>query len=656
VSISSDFAVEVVLCAALSITLWAACAGVGLQLLPRTSTADELWSRRRPGVAACIGLGALMMIGGFALVLRIPWWLYTGPFVVVGLVLAVREFLGLERLRPVSRSSLVLVTLTAAAFGVVTVVESFVGLRFLLNRCDDLRAYLPMARRLLETYGLEEPWSTRRAQSLGGFDLLRMLPVAAFGDLGVGVADTAIASTFLAGLFVRNGLRSIGTRVLCILLVLMVPFAWVPRVNTTGVLLGTPLLVAVLAATAEMRRALRTGDTRRAFRWAAGAGLVIAALMSVRPNLGLLGALVVTLGVLLTTRSRVASRIQVVMAGGASTLVAVASWSFAMWRTVGTPLYPLFSGNMNTPALRGPPVGDLGRRADLAFDLVRSGPSVWVALAVLIVSLLARRLLADAAFIVIAALATIVVTTMFALSTPLLRPLLFARYAGPMSAGLAVFFMLELIRSVDLPTSGDGVPHHGWGGLSTVAAGVAMVAVSFSPIGPAWNDLPGGLQLIGRTAADDRGGSNHPPDNEAMRNSYREALASVVGKRTIAAVDRPYLIDYGRFDIPHVDAPGFMTPDGTFPFFTGPGPKVAVLRDAGFDVLLATDPDEDVCIGQAIIARRAQEQGPSRGIYRRFLDWGQDIQAIERLAPDAVQRFGSLLRIDLHAAARQLGA
>jgi hypothetical protein len=189
-----------------------------------------------------------------------------------------------------------------------------------------------------------------------------------------------------------------------------------------------------------------------------------------------------------------------------------------------------------------------------------------------------------------------------------------------------------------------------------VSAGVVAAAASFSTLGYGWRLLPFGQELLKLAAADDLGGSTRPADNEDMRASYREALASVAGERTIAAVDRPYLIDYTRFDIPHLDAPGFMTPDGTFPFFTGPGPKIAVLRDAGFDVLLATSPDEDVCLKPSRVAPPGQGRSPSSGVYRRFLDWDQDIEAIEQLAPGAVQRFGSLLRIDLHAAADQLGA
>jgi hypothetical protein len=598
-----------------------------------------------------------MMIGGLGLVLRIPWWLYTVPFVLIGLVLAVRELLGFGPIRSVPRSTLLLATGTAAALGFAAVVESLVGLRFLLNRCDDFRAYLPMARRLLETYGLEEPWSVRRAQSMGGFDLLRTLPVAVFGNVGVGAADTAIGGTFLAGLFVGNGLRSIGTRVLCIVVILGVPFVWVPRVNTTGVLLGAPLLVAVLATTAEMRRALRADDRRSAVRWAVAGGLIVAALMSVRPNLSLLGALILASAVLLTTRSSVTSRAAVVLAGGLSALVALAPWSFAMWRTVATPLYPLFSGNMNTEALRGQPIGSLGRRVDLAFDLVRSGPYLWVILAVLVVAMACRRLLPDAGSIVIAAVATIVVTALFAMSAPLLRPLLFARYAGPMSQGLAVFLALELIRSVDSLPAAAGATRRRWvASVMAVSAGVVAAAVSFSTLVFNWRPVPFGQDLLELALRDGLGGATRPADTEDQRESYREALASVEGARTIAAVDRPYLIDYTRFDIPNLDAPGFMTPDGTFPFFAGPGPKIAALRDAGFDVLLATNPDDDVCINPARMTASVRQQGPSTGIYRRFLDWGQDIQLIAREAPSAVQRFGSVLRIDLHAAAEQFGA
>ncbi len=56
----------------------------------------------------------------------------------------------------------------------------------------------------------------------------------------------------------------------------------------------------------------------------------------------------------------------------------------------------------------------------------------------------------------------------------------------------------------------------------------------------------------------------------ALRRSYRRALGRVDPDRTIAAVDRPYLIDYRRYDIPSLDLPGFAAPGGDFPFSRDP--------------------------------------------------------------------------------------
>jgi hypothetical protein len=659
VDIPASFALQVVTCAMLAMTFWASCAGIGREILkPRRRSLDDRARHDTAGVAACVGLGALLLVGGFALVLRIPWWLYVVPFMLGGLFLFVRELVGFEVVVDRSRSALLLGALSATAFVLVALVESMVGLRFPMNLCDDLRAYLPMAHRLLDTYGLDEPWSVRRAESLGGFDLLRALPIAVFGNPGAGVPDTALAGVFLAGLFVGNGLRRTATRLLSIGLVLAVPLVWVPRQNTTGILFATPLIVAVLAATAEVRKALAVEDRQTAARCALGAGLVVAALMSVRPLLGLLAAAVLTLGVLVIRAGTWTERALMLSVGAATAFIAVAPWSFAMWRTVGTPLYPLFSGNMNVAALRGPPLGDPIHRARSAVEIMQVGTYAWIAVGVLLVALAAYRYLADAALMLIAAATTLVVTFAFSFKTPLLAPEVFARYSAPMSEGLAVFLVYETLRSADSLTvhrprlSATPVAR-----VVAVTTAIVLAAFSFSKVGFEWKLLPSGDQIVRLAArnaiADD---AEQLADLPALEESYREALASLDGKRAIAAVDRPFLIDYRRFDIPNLDAPGFMTPDGQFSFFAGPAPKLAELRRAGFDVLLATDPATEVCLVPARMQRGVQANGPTSGVYRRFLDWDLDIQSLETLAPTAVRRFGPVLRIDLREAEAQLGA
>jgi hypothetical protein len=126
-------------------------------------------------------------------------------------------------------------------------------------------------------------------------------------------------------------------------------------------------------------------------------------------------------------------------------------------------------------------------------------------------------------------------------------------------------------------------------------------------------------------------------------------------ERTITAVDRPYLIDYGRYDLPNMDLPGFAAPDAEFPFFRGPVAKIERLRRAGFDTLLATDPGRDAALNpvylRTIRGLRIPAYSPTT---RYYLDWEEDLAEIAGRAPDAVQRYGPLLVIDLPRAAREL--
>ena len=166
-------------------------------------------SWRQPGVAACVGLGTLLALGGVGVAFEVPWWLLVVPFLVVGLVLFMRDLHRVER-HGVSKALVATAVIGVAAFVVVAVIEAMPGLRFALNTCDDWRVYLPMAKRLIATNGLAEPWSSRRLQNLGGYTFLQALPVSVFGDAGIGTADTVIASVFLAGLFIGAGLRAPG--------------------------------------------------------------------------------------------------------------------------------------------------------------------------------------------------------------------------------------------------------------------------------------------------------------------------------------------------------------------------------------------------------------------------------------------------------------
>ena len=604
------------------------------------------------------------MLGGIAVAVRIPWWVVVVPFVAIGLVLAARE-VDWERLRhPRSQSAVVIACVGVAGFGAVALIEALVGFRFLLHPWDDMRAYLPLATRLVDTNALIEPWSARRLQNLGGFTFLQAMPVAIFGDTGIGIIETMLASIFLAGLFIANGFRSTWARVLSVGFILAVPLLWVPRINTTGVLMGTPLLVAVLAVTVELRVSLRAANRRAAARWAVAGGLLTTALYSVRPNLAVLAIGFLVVGAGLATGARVVERVRVVAVGGAAAFVALIPWSIASWQAVDTPLFPVFTGNQNLAAIRTAPARGVLHVADDAFGLVRSGPYVWMAIGVVVVALVCHKLLPDAPFVAIAAGLTAVAIVAFALQEHSAGRIAFVRYIAPMSLGLAVFFVIELIRGLDVrpvltpaATSDRVVP------VLAVSAAILIAAVGFSGLALSleYGTLPGGASLVDRGCATScaRRRASSWPGRTSRRPSCdartAAALRNVDPDRTIAAVDRPYLIDYGRYDIPSLDLPGFTAPGGDFPFFSGPEAKIARLRRAGFDTLLVTVPADEIALNPALLQFAETTRVPPYSKYmRNYLDWENDVTAIAAAAPGAVRHIGPLMVIDLRRAQRAL--
>jgi hypothetical protein len=276
-----------------------------------------------------------------------------------------------------------------------------------------------------------------------------------------------------------------------------------------------------------------------------------------------------------------------------------------------------------------------------------------VTVGVVVVAIVCRRTLADPALVELAAGATALVSLAFAIATPRAPATTFIRYVAPMSAGVAVFLLCEALRAVDAQS--PRLRSTTVLALGSLAGSLALAILVFSTVGRSPVRAPGSARLVARAVADDLG--DQEVSSVALTRAYRQALRAAGEAGTITAVDRPYLIDYERSDVPNLDAPGFMTPDGGgFPFFSGPGAKIRRLRAAGYDTLVATAPDRDRCLAPTRIAAGIRKRPSDRDIYDRFLDWGEDVETIADGAPDSVRRFGPLLVIDLDRAERELRA
>jgi hypothetical protein len=652
----SSFALQVLVCGVLALWLWGSCAGVGSLVLPRRAdalAADAPVGWRQPGIAACVGLAVLVALGGVASVLEVPWWLPVGLVLVVGSVAAGRELLERARGRRPPRAVVLVGLLAAVALAGVAFVEAIPGLRFpLRSACDDLRAYLPMAEKLLATNTVLESWSARRLTLLGGYSYLQALPVWVFGTKGIGVVEATLGATFAGGLFVAPGFRATWARVLSLALVVAVPFLWVPRGNSTGVLIAMPLLVAVLAAATEIRAALRAQHWRAAARWAIAGGVVTAALISIRTPLGVFAAVLLAAAALLLTGVGVASRLQNVGVAAAATIVAVLPWSIASWIAVNSPFYPVFKGDLVEDAYT------VQRSADLVRDLsrlVRAMPLMWIVAAVLVVAVVGRKLLPDAFFVAVAAVGAVVLVVAIGLQEPLINNQAFVRYIAPMVEALAVYSLYEAIRGADARARADAAAP-----VRAIAAGLVVAtfligwfAFSGLMVKEKHSFFPSGIRLLRQAAANDTGSAKEIIAQRQQRNAYRRALAAVPDiDRALLAVDRAFLVDYDRYPIRSMDIPGWVAPGGEFPFFEGPLPKVEKLRAAGVDTLVASDGAKDLCIGVTLFFN-----GIKRDAYTRFFwDWVSSIDQIRTEAPGAVREFGPLLVIDLPRAEQGLRA
>jgi hypothetical protein len=647
--------------ALLALTLWFACFGAGAAVLPRRSPDDEPGGRpdwNQPGVAACVGLGLLLALGGLGLALHLPVAATAVPFVLAGIVLGLVRLLSRPR-RPVPGRVAVLIGVGLAAFALVALLQAHVGLRAPLNVCDELRAYLPMVRRLLETNAIVEPWSYRRLQNLGGFTYLEALPVWLLGNSAIALAEILVSSVFLGGLLVATGFRATATRVASILLLLAIPVLWIPRINVAPVLLTVPVLVAVYGATAELRVALRNGSRAATFRWALGAGLLLAALWSVRAPIMPVGGAALALG-LLVLAVPWRDRLRALALTAATGLVATVPWLVASWESVGTPLYPLVPGNANTavPAERNPAITSLAGYAENTLDYLRSGSYFWVVLGVLVVALLARRVLPDPTLLVIVSGVTVAMILAFSVTLSIASDRDFGRYIAPMGAGVAVLFFLECLRALD-PLLGPGADgRNRQAALLALGAGLLGLAAVFTPLAvrPASTTIlvPGGWNAF-RTSESIpgfyRASRFQTPSLEA---AWRRVLRTVDPDRTVAGVDRPYLIDYTRADVKSLDFPGWATPTGSFPFFRGPAAKLAYLEREGYRTLVVSEPEGDGCLHPRY-QHYARTIGPPDSVYAKyFLDWTDDLLAIERAAPDAVRAVDDLLVIDLPEALQAL--
>ena len=429
--------------------------------------------------------------------------------------------------------------------------------------------------------------------------------------------------------------------------------------SSAAVLLVVPLLVAGFGTVSEMRTSLPTAAT--GLRWAVAAGLLLAGVVALRIHVGPTLAAVAAMGLLSAWSMPLRNRWWALVTAGGTAVLALIPWGIASWLSSGTPAYPFIGGNANpeVPASQDPALHGVRAIAARAVDLIQVGPYLGAAVAVLMVALVADRWLPDGRLIVIAAGAVLLNMAVLARVLTVSEGWNFAALTRA---------RCRLHSSCSSPTRPSGAARpppsaafRRWPGPSSSSprrrsssatwlsyshptAQLSCATRSRSPVRP-W-------PTAGKPATFDDLWAGRD-----VQDDYSAALdLAAGGGPVIAAVDRPYLIDYGRHDdIPSLDLPGWAAPGGDFPFFQGAAIKLGVLRRQGYSQLLATVPERHVCMNPDAVRAWAARTGPSgSAIAPFFLDWSDSVAEIVETAPRAVRRVGSLLLIDLEAAERAL--
>ncbi|MBM4383446.1 MAG: hypothetical protein FJ091_08760 [Deltaproteobacteria bacterium] len=285
------------------------------------------------------------------------------------------------------------------------------------NPCDDFVQYLHFPRLLLETGAFEEPFSTRRLGVLGSGQWLQSFFAPGFGVSANAAADAffglpaLLGAALLACDAASRGGASVHAKRAFVLLALLGTLS-VPYINTLPLLLPYASALALFALHARM--AEREADATRT-RDAVAFGVIAAFAIGLRVSNAVLPAALWAFALSRAALQRDRGRLRLAAIAALTTALALAPWSLSLWRSSGTPLFPLFAGNYRFDDLFAEPMAP-ARLAAFALECALAARvPVLLAVAALACAPVARRALALelAAATLLLGAATTLVTSAF---------------------------------------------------------------------------------------------------------------------------------------------------------------------------------------------------------------------------------------------------
>lgn len=534
-------------------------------------TLASLASRRRmssfeePGFFALggmsltiIGFGAALAIGPGA---SIVWWF--GGYIAAGAILAC---VGCRAPLPRSRHDIFLaVVLGIAVFAALAASVNWLT-EFDYN--DDFIAYFGFPQKILQTGEWNEPFSMRRAVTLGGQPILQAVSLVFGTQASSHMTDVGIAKAIII-MLVLGACRELRNKnaLLWVALGIIIVVLPTPRINTSSVNTSLACLLGTLF--------ILTGPAYQT-RW----GLVMlvlstAAAATFRIHIGAVCGLFIIGRCVCDVwdkRQTWPQSFWRCLAIGASSLAACLPLMWLLYRDCGTPLFPPFCGNIDA-IFAGMHSGGKGLLGEswAAFVLLTDGQIV----AIWLPSLIILYAIKPDKFGLWVAIAAIGMTVATAYMTTELASSYFFRYVWPIPMSLFIWTVASALqKSV-------------WKGLwFPLAVGIWLFT------GSTWQTLysTASETLYAASGIMARPAKLLPPDGLEEYNSLQTQTPA--GSKILVMVESSYLLDFTRNKIFNVDMPGAVSPLPGLPVGKGPQALVSYLRGLDICYILRVQPDK----------------------------------------------------------------